>query len=148
MFARLITWQTLGHVCHVEAVLPSGSIIAALAVKGVSHLLPDYDKESTSQIFVDIPMSPENLTRWVDYLKNRIGRPYDWDAIAGIALHTGWRMKGGFICSMLQTLALREAGVFPHPLSEKAHDITPRDLLLILSAHPAATVHPKEEIKP
>jgi hypothetical protein len=140
IFGKLIRWQTLGHVSHVEAVLPDGTIIAALAGIGVSELPCDYDQTSTSQTFVDIPSTEDQVFRWVKYLHSRRGRPYDWEAIAGLALHTGWRMKGGLICSMLQTLALREAGVFPRPLSEPAHEITPRDLLLILSAYPGLTI--------
>jgi len=134
IFGRLIRWRTMGNVSHVEAVTSGGVIIAALSGKGVVELPLDYDKTSTSQIFVDIPATDWQIRWWEKYLCSRIGRPYDWDAIAGLALHTGWRRKGGFICSMLQALALREAKVFPHPLSEPAHEITPRDLLLMLSA--------------
>jgi len=124
----------MGRVSHVEAVLPDGTIIAALAGSGVINVFGDYDETSTSQVFVDIPASSDKISQWTRYLASRLGRPYDWETIAGLALHTGWRMKGGMICSMLQALALREAGVFPYPLSEPAHEITPRDLLLMLSS--------------
>lgn len=134
IFGKLIRWQTLGHVTHAEAVLPDATIIAALAGEGVVCLPLNYDKTSTSQIFVDIPSTDRQIERWTAYLHSRVGRPYDWETIAGIALHTGWRRKGGMICSMLQALGLREAGIFPCPLSEPAHEITPRDLLLMLSA--------------
>jgi hypothetical protein len=134
----------MGYVSHVEAVMGNGSIIAALIGEGVVRKPIDYDKTSTSQIFVDIAMSAHALELWTAYLESRLGRPYDMDVIMGIALHLNWRQRGGFICSMLQTLALRQSCTFPVPLSEPAHEITPRDLLLMLSAHPAATVHPKE----
>jgi hypothetical protein len=134
----------MGTVSHCEAVLPDGYIIAALIGEGVCRKPLDYDKTSTSQIFVDIAMSAHALDLWTGYLESRLGRPYDFDAIMGIALHLNWRQRGGFICSMLQTLALRQSCTFPVPLSEPAHEITPRDLLLVLSAHPSAKVHPKE----
>ena len=125
-----------------------GTIIASLIGKGVVRFAGDYDTTSTSQIFVDVAMSDHQLDVWEKYLKSRLGRPYDMSAIYGIALHIDWRHPGGFICSMLQTLALRVAGVFPRPLSETAHKITPRDLLLILSAHPAATIGQIESLTP
>lgn len=145
--STLIDWRTMAQVSHVEAVMPDGSIIAALMGEGVVRKPGDYDTTSTSQILVDVAMSAHALSLWKCYLESRIGRPYDFDAIMGIALHLNWRQRRGFICSMLQTLALRWACVFPVPLSEPAHEVTPRDLLLVLSAHPAAIIHPKEEMK-
>lgn len=38
------------------------------------------------------------------------------------------------ICSALQALGLRQCQWFASPLVEPAHKITPRDLLLIISA--------------
>jgi hypothetical protein len=140
IFAKLIRWRTMGDVSHVEAVLPDGRIIAALAGEGVVAKPANYDTTSTSQIIVDIIGWPGEVAAWIRYLESRLGRPYDWETIAGLALHTGWRMKGGMICSMLQALALREAHVFDRPLSEPAHEITPRDLLLILSAFPGTKI--------
>ena len=139
-FSRLIRWQTLGQVSHAEAVLREGRIIAALAGEGVVEKPLDYDETSTEQTFVDIPVSEDQALHFEKYLHSRIGRPYDWETIAGVALHTGWRRPGGFICSMLQALGLRQAGVFRRPLSEPAHEITPRDLLLMLSAYPGVTI--------
>ena len=143
MFGRLIRWRTMSYVSHVEGVLADGAIIAALS-EGVRHKAGDYDTTSTSQVFVDVLAPEESRKKWEAYLWSRVGRPYDWDAIAGVALHLDWRRPGGFICSMLMALSLREAGVFRKPLSERAHEITPRDLLLVLSAHPAAIVHETE----
>jgi hypothetical protein len=134
----------MGEVSHVEMVLPDGSIISALSDRGVCHVEGDYDTTSTMQIFVDFPLADLDFLRWIAYLRSRLGRPYDWDSIYGEALFLDWRRPGGMICSMLAALSLREAGVFPRPLSEPAHEISPRDLLLMLSAHPSAIIHPKE----
>ncbi len=147
LFGRLIRWRTMAKVSHAECVLPDGSIIAALSDRGVVHVDGDYDTTSTMQIFVDLPLFDTDLLRWIAYLRSRIGRPYDWDSIYGEALFLDWRFPGGMVCSMLAALSLREAGVFPRPLSEPAHEISPRDLLLILSAHPAAIIHPPETRK-
>jgi hypothetical protein len=146
-FGRLIRWRTMGEVSHVEMVLPDGSIISALSDQGVCHVEGDYDTTSTMQIFVDFPLHDLDLLRWVAYLRSRIGRPYDWNAIYGEALFRDWRRPGGMICSMLAALSAREAKIFPRPLSERAHEISPRDLLLMFSGHPSAIIHPKEERK-
>ena len=143
LFGRLIRWRTMGQVSHAECVLQNGTIISALS-DGVRNVPGDYDTTSSSQIFVDVLMPPNDLKRWESYLWSRVGRPYDWDAIYGMALHLNCRKPGGMICSMLAALSLRESKTFPERLSEPAHEITPRDLLLMLSAHPAATIHPKE----
>ena len=140
LFGRLIRWRTMGQVSHAECILQDGSIIAALS-DGVRNVPGDYDTTSTSQIFVDVLMPPDDLKRWEAYLRSRVGRPYDWDAIYGEALHLNWHRPGGMICSMLAALSLRESRTFKSRLSEPAHEITPRDLLLMLSAHPAAIVH-------
>jgi hypothetical protein len=134
----------MGDVSHVEAVMADGSIIAALMGEGVCHKPGDYDQVSTEQIFVDIIMPFHNQDRWREYLLSRVGRPYDFEAIAGEALHINLRRRGGFLCSALQTLALRVARFFPRPLSVPSHEITPRDLLLILSAMPGVTIHPTD----
>jgi hypothetical protein len=63
-------------------------------------------------------------------------------------LHMNLRTPGAFICSEDATLALRESGTFKRPLSEKAHRVSPRDLLLVLSAHPAAIVGQFESLTP
>lgn len=145
LLSQLIDWATFGSASHVEAVLSDGSIIAALMSEGVCHKPGDYDQVSTEQTFVDVLMPRSGRDRWLRYLLSRVGRPYDFEAVAGEALHINWRRRGGFICSMLQTLALREAFVFPHPLSIPAHEITPRDLLLVLSAMPGVTIFETEK---
>jgi hypothetical protein len=142
--SALINWREMSHVSHVEAVMPDGSIIAALIGEGVVRKPNDYDKTSTMQIIVDVEMSDFALHDWQKYLESRLGRPYDLTAIIGIAFHVDRRRRGSFFCSMVQTLALRASGTFAKPLSEPAHEIMPRDLLLMLSAHPSAAVHEKE----
>ena len=145
--SMLIRFRTMADVSHVEAVLPDGTVIGAY-FDGVKQMPGDYNGGYTSQRFVDILMPQESIDHWTNYLKSRVGREYDWDAIAGIALHLNLHKPRGLICSMLAALSLRESGVFRRPLSEPAHEITPRDLLLVLSAHPAAKVGQTESLTP
>ena len=145
--SNLIRWQTLGTVSHVESVLPDGSIIGAY-LDGIKQIPGDSDLGYTSQIIVDVLAPQESVEKWVRYLKSRKGRKYDFLAILGFVLHMNIRTPGAFICSMDATLGLRESGTFPRPLSEQAHRISPRDLLLILSAHPVATIGKIESLTP
>lgn len=145
--SNLIRWETNGTVSHVESVLPDGSIIGAY-FGGVKQIPGDSDLSYTSQIFVDVIAPQDSIDKWVAYLTSRIGRKYDFFAALGFMLHMNIRTPGAFICSMDATLALRASETFKRPLSEHAHRVSPRDLLLILSAHPAATVGQIESLTP
>ena len=145
--SELIRWRTMGEVSHVENVLRDGSIIGAYG-DGVKQIPGDTDLGYTTQRFVDILMTQDSLDRWESYLKSRIGRPYDYSAIAGFLVHANWRHRRAFICSMLSTLSLRPPGTFPRPLAVPAHEVSPRDLLLTLSAHPAAKIGQLERLNP
>ena len=145
--SELIRWQTQGPVSHVEAVTSEGTIIAAYG-DGVKEIPGDTDLGYSIQRYVDVLAPQESIARWESYLRSRCGRPYDYQAIAGFVLHINWRHPRGFICSMLQALALRESGTFPRPLAVPAHEVSPRDLLLTLSAHPAAKIGQLERLSP
>lgn len=67
------------------------------------------------------------------FLHEQIGKPYDWEAIIAFAVHRNWRMHDAWFCSELIAAALESSAWFPEPLSEAVNEITPRDLLLILS---------------
>ena len=68
------------------------------------------------------------------YLKTKIGTPYDYEAILGFAARADLHQPGHVICSALQTLALRACGYFPTRLAVPAHEISPRDLGLLVSS--------------
>ncbi|MEJ0092490.1 MAG: hypothetical protein WDN46_14350 [Methylocella sp.] len=53
-FSRLIRFDNMAAVSHVEAVMADGTIIAALTQGGVQRLPGDYAPEDTLQIFVDL----------------------------------------------------------------------------------------------
>lgn len=139
LLAEAIRFDTMAIVSHVEAILPD-CIIGAYG-NGVVAQAFDFDTGSTSQIFVDIQLWSRELNEWRAYLKGMIGTPYDYAAIAGFVTHTDQHEKNHVICSALQTLALRHVGFFSRPLFEPAHMISPRDLLLMLSARNEPKIH-------
>lgn len=137
-------WETDSQrASHVEAVVSEG-IIGAYMQTGVALRPIDYDTTSTSQTFVDIALV--DVEKWEAALKSHRGEPYDFLAIAGFVAHRDLHMRGHVICSALQTLVLRDIGFFKKPLTEAAHRVSPRDLLLMLSgmAGDGVIVHPVE----
>lgn len=122
---------------HVEAVTPEGKYLGAHSDGGVQAREVGYDAGILQQeLFVDLPeTAPGQAQGFYAFLDRHIGEPYDFKSILGflvpaIAAH----QPRHIICSALQALALRQCEWFATQLVEPAHKITPRDLLLIISA--------------
>lgn len=134
LFSSAIRLQEGFWASHVEAVMPDGRLLGAHIAGGVLARKADYDKgQWTKQLFVELPVEQASADAFHAYLISRLNRPYDMAAIVGFVLHRDEHTERGFICSALQTMALRDCGYFATPLVEPAHKISPRDLLLILS---------------
>jgi hypothetical protein len=121
---------------HTEALMPDGSLLGAHAKGGVLARDHDYDKsEFTRELYVAIPSTPEQADAFYSYLREQVGKPYDFLAIAGIALRRDWRSENSWFCSELIASALSQANVhvFPSHLAEDFNHVTPRDVLLIVS---------------
>jgi hypothetical protein len=145
-FSRLIRLNdSEGPVSHVEAVMADGTIIAALIKGGVQRLPGDYDKTSTLQILVDLPMTAEMYAHWAAFLEYRLGWKYDAKAIAGYALHNGGlHDPRKLICSASIVDSLRHCGWWARPLAQKYHAIDPLTVLLMVQADQRGIVHPTE----
>jgi hypothetical protein len=122
---------------HVEAVMPDGNYLGAHADGGVTARAPGYDAAYLErELFVDLPeTAPAQAEAFHAFLARHIGEPYDFASILGfvvpgVALHQARHV----ICSAFMTLGLRQCGWFASPLCEAAHKISPRDLLLMISA--------------
>lgn len=142
---------------HVEAVMPDGSGYIGAHIDGGVRIRPvGYDAATmTHELFVDLPnlnrtfsagRGPFNASdpdtqadQFYAYLTSKIGEPYDWKAILGFAdpLLQASHVKDHVICSALQTLGLRGCGWFATRLAAPAHEISPRDLLLMISGRVA-----------
>lgn len=119
---------------HVEAVMPDGTYLGAHFDGGVQARLRTYDAgKFTRQLFVALPCEPEQNFRFIKFLEDQIGKPYDIEAIAALVAERDWRAPDSWYCSELQAAALEECGWFTSPLAAEVSKITPRDLLLILS---------------
>jgi hypothetical protein len=134
-----ILFDTGGLYSHVEAVTPEGKYLGARAEGGVLAREPDYDTgRFNRQKFVEITCDDLTTAKFYHYLNAVVGEPYDFAAIRGFIFHLDDHGKHLVICSALQTLSLRWCMVFANQLTVPAHEITPRDLELILSTHPNA----------
>lgn len=117
---------------HVEIVVPGG-YLGAVSPDGVKIRPVGYDKGTYSQeFFVDVPASPtSNAMTWA---KGKIGAQYDWAAIFDFVLPVDLHIPGDYICSAFASTFLQHAGTFAGPLAVPFYLISPRDLLLVVSA--------------
>lgn len=129
-----ILLQTGGLYSHVEAVTPDGKYLGAHADGGVQARPADYDSgKFDREFFADLPADEAMTAAFYAFLNRHIGEPYDFQAIVGFALHGDFHAAAHAICSAFQTLGLRQCLWFATPLGIPAHEISPRDLLLIIS---------------
>jgi hypothetical protein len=147
-----ILLQTGGIYSHVEAVTPEGLYLGAHADGGVLARPSDYDAgKFDREIFVELTADDAMTAKFYHYLNAVIGEPYAFSAIAGFILHLDMQARHRVICSALQTLAIRWCNFFPvgllMPLAVPAHEISPRDLGLMLIQRPDVRVieHPAQK---
>jgi hypothetical protein len=121
---------------HVEAATPWGTYLGAHADGGVRDRPSDYDKgQFSAEKFVTVTDAPSALEApFYAFLKSKIGTPYDYEAIFGFASRLDLHQTAHVICSALQAIALRNVRYFANPLAAPAHEVSPRDLALMLSA--------------
>jgi uncharacterized protein YycO len=114
--------------------MPDGALLGAHASGGVMARDHDYDKgRFTREMYVSIPATPEQTDSFHQFLREQVGKPYDFKGIAGIALGRDWQEPDSWFCSELIAAALCHSGVFPPRLATEFNFVTPRDVLLILS---------------
>lgn len=103
-----------------------------------------------SDVHMDIPagvqLRPNNYTTWMqterihfgagdddkfyDFLLHQIGKPYDKEAILGLALDRDWRCPDHWFCSEL-FFAAAEEGHYINRLSSPVNFLSPRDALIV-----------------
>ena len=100
------------------------------APAGVQIRTPDYDVWTRREM-ISLPSGGNDA--WLAFLTSQIGKPYDPTAIVAFAVERDWREADSWFCSELQTVALERAGFFPQAIETPSNEITPRDLLMMLS---------------
>jgi uncharacterized protein YycO len=124
---------------HVDAVMPDGRKIGAIG-DGVKARPADYDERTEQRLLLELDCDQATADRFHTFLREQIGKPYDFTAIAAFVARRDWQRPDSWFCSELIAAALLECGFLRHTLAATANKITPRDLLLILSCRPDAGV--------
>src|SRR5271155_1449933 len=94
--SKLISWFSAGPFSHVDAVLPSGSLLGARsdqiggAPAGVQVRYPDYDKW-TKRVRMELETTRDETQKFYAFLNDQLGKPYDKTAILGFAAGRDWR---------------------------------------------------------
>jgi uncharacterized protein YycO len=116
-----------GWASHAEFVLEDGTTFGA-HMDGVKHRPPSSTKNYTRIIRFDAPYMEQAYAAAL----TQDGKPYDFTAIAGIALDRDWREDDSWFCSEMGLWTFEQT---PAPWLSTAHGlglnmISPRDLLL------------------
>jgi hypothetical protein len=118
-------------VSHAEFILPDGRRLGA-HMKGGIQARPDgyqaLDTEYRCKLWVPEPDA------FYAGANAKIGTPYDWKAILGLATGEDFHAPHEFICSAFVTTMLLDYNMIV-PLPFKPHQVAPYDLLLICSQH-------------
>ncbi|MGD1213089.1 MAG: hypothetical protein ABR973_17315 [Candidatus Acidiferrales bacterium] len=119
---------------HVEAVMPDGTLLGAHYDGGVQARPKGYDAATVErERIVDLPCDDATEQKFLAFLRDQLGKPYDLRAIVALVAERDWRQPDSWFCSELQAAALEACGWMPK-LADNVSKITPRDLLLIVSA--------------
>lgn len=127
-----------GDFSHVDVVLDDGRLLGARVdalgapAAGVQIRAADY-KEFSAKKIVTLGANEGQTAKFLDFLHQQIGKPYDLKGIIGFVIGRDWRSPNSWFCSELVGAALEDAGVFKFDLSVKENKLTPADLLLAIS---------------
>ncbi|MDE2104650.1 MAG: hypothetical protein KGL39_45865 [Patescibacteria group bacterium] len=137
--SRAIAWfgQGTGGFSHVDAVLPSGELLGARndAVGGKPPgiwIRPAFYEHWVSRCVVELPVAAPEAALWEKWLRLMVGSPYDQGAILGFIFGQKWHEPGHWICSALQTGALKHIGML-HTLPVNESQVTPDTLLMMVT---------------
>jgi uncharacterized protein YycO len=132
LVSKLIGWQTDSLWCHTEALSRDGqSWIGAHAGTGVQARKLNWMKPVREARYA-VQVTDEQYDAAMTWLESKIGEPYDYADIVGLALH---RRLGAsdheIICSALMTEFMQNAGIRPlNCLEGYDYLITPETLHL------------------
>jgi hypothetical protein len=130
--SRAIEWTTNSLWCHTEALSVDGTQwIGAHSHTGIDARPLDWCKPSRERIY-RVPVSSSQADLWYSYLHSKIGLPYDYDDIVGLAIHSRiFNTKGRLICSSFMLEGMQKIGLVPlNVLPSFTYLVTPEILHL------------------
>lgn len=112
---RLFTWSRWSHC----GIVYGDDVIEATAKHGVIVTpIAEFKRRYKTWAIAEMPSGDD----WLLLARNEVGKPYDWSAIFGLALRTGWDSDGKWFCS---ELIAHCSGIFRE---DRVGRITPEDL--------------------
>lgn len=115
---RAFTWSRWSHV---GVILDDDLVIDSTLEYGVSVTrLKDFTSLYPQWHICKLPCRDKTLAH--RFLRSQLGKPYDWTAIAGIAIRRDWQEPDSWFCS---ELVAASTGLFRHDYVRR---ITPEDL--------------------
>lgn len=116
---------------HVEMVYPGGYLGAHIGLGFVVRPVGYDASASMKEHFINVQVPDEEAA--LAWAKSKIGTPYDWEAILDYVMPVNFHGKDDMICSASMTMLLQN-GLYLPPLPQAPHNVSPRDLLMMLYA--------------
>jgi hypothetical protein len=132
IISQLITWNTDSLFCHTEGLGRDGqSWVGAHTGTGVQSRPHNWCKPTLERRYA-LPVTAEQYEAAMHFMDSRIGFPYNYKDIVGLALHSRiGATNHEIICSAFMLLWLQAAGLEPlNVLESFAYLITPETLHL------------------
>lgn len=131
LVSRLITWGSDSLFCHTEGLSRDGkSWIGAHAKTGIEGRPLDWCKPTLEKRYA-IPVTKAQYEAAMTFMETKVGTPYDYEDIVGLAIRKRMAGKHRLICSAFMTEWLMAGGLRPlNVLEEFAYLITPESLHL------------------
>jgi len=130
--SRLITWETDSLFCHTEGLSRDGNAwVGAHAHTGVEARPLDWCEPTFERRYA-IPVGTVAYERAMAFMDSKIGLPYSYKDILGLALHKRIGYSDHeLICSAFMLLWLQAAGLQPlNVLESFSYLVTPETLHL------------------
>lgn len=103
---QVFTWSKYSHV---DVLTEQNTTLSAYPDGGVDErpYVP-----LASNVLCKIETTPEQLAQIHKYMRDRIGKPYDWGGVFGVFFkQTRWQDHDKWFCSELIAAALQSAGI-------------------------------------
>lgn len=102
---RTAMWSPWSHC----GIMDADRVIEASAGGGVVDTpLRDFIGHASQWAMVDFPANDNHVLRAA---RAELGKPYDWQGVAGIGLHRTWNKPDAWFCSELVAYALEKGGL-------------------------------------
>lgn len=141
MQSAIIRMHTRSEFSHVDVVTEDGQLLGARLKEKIGgngvQIRPANYHVFTKKVQVTVQVTDAQYDAFWAWIKQQIGKPYDWRAIIGLSVHRDWREDDSWFCSELQARAVEVAGIIN--IDQKVNWIDPEMFRLLIMAIPGAT---------